>query len=416
MRRRRAFAQRGHGATAGNYSDARYNAEAPANDCRPDITSSEKPVRGFIACLLLLPAFACGQQAAQGEELEELLGRIGAVELRLERDLKAQHQAEAELREAETRITRLREAAGEVQRKLESSRSERARLADALEDKGQAHRRTQQELAAAMRRAWRSGRQDNFKALLGGRSTGDVNRRLAWAGILLRSWSEDARESIRSAAEVRGIESDSMSVEQQLVELQAQQAGQLRGLEQAMAARRQSLAALRRRIGDAGEEIERLRTRAATLASLVEDLGRIVKDHPSAPLLPITEARGRLDWPVRGRVVRRFGAGPGGGQASWDGILLEAQAGAEVRAPHPGRVVFADWVRGLGFLMVLDHGENVLSLYAYNDRLLGRKGEMVSKGQVIAHAGSTGGRREPGLYFEIRRNGKAVDPLPWLSR
>ena len=373
-------------------------------------------MRGLIACLYLLPAFACGQQAAQGEELEELLGRITAVERRLERDLEAQHQAEAELREAETRITRLREAVGKVERQLESSRKDSARLADALDDKSEAHRRTQQELATAMRRAWRAGRQDNFKALLGGRSTGDVNRRMAWAAILLRSWSADARESIRSAAEVRGIESESMEVERQLEELQAQQAGQLRDMEQAVAARRQSLMVLRRRIGDAGEEIERLRTRAATLASLVEDLGRIVEDHPSAPLLSITEARGKLDWPVRGRVVRRFGAGPGGGQASWDGILLQAEAGAEVRAPHPGRVVFADWVRGLGFLMVLDHGENVLSLYAYNDRLLGRKGEMVSKGQVIAHAGSTGGRREPGLYFEIRRNGKAVDPLRWLSR
>ena len=373
-------------------------------------------MRGLIACFFLLPAFACGQQAAQGEELEELLGRIAAVERRLERDLQAQHQAEADLREAETSITRLREAAGDVQRRLESGRRERVRLADALDEKGEAHRQTQRELATAMRRAWRSGRQDGFKALLGGRSTGDVNRRLAWAGILVRSWSEDTRETIRSAAEVRGIESDSMDVERQLVELQAQQAGQLRDMEQAVAARRQSLTALRRRIGDAGEEIERLRTRAATLASLVEDLGRIVEDHPSAPLVPITQARGKLDWPVRGRVVRRFGAGPGGGQASWDGILLQAEAGEEVRAPHPGRVVFADWVRGLGFLMVLDHGENVLSLYAYNDRLLGRKGEKVSKGQVIAHAGSTGGRREPGLYFEIRRNGRAVDPLSWLSR
>jgi len=369
-------------------------------------------VRGRIACALLL-AIACGQ-AARGDELKDLLGRIDALELRLQRDLQAQHQEEAGLRDAETEIARLRWAAREAQRELESRREERARLAAALEDSGEASRRTRQALAAAVRHAWRSGRQDHFKALLGARRAGEINRRLAWTGILARSWTRDAREFMRAASAAESLRSEADSLEQRLAELQARQAQQIRGMEQAAASRRAILRALRQRIGAAGEEVERLKARAAALSSLVEDLGRIVEDHPPASLPSITAARGQLDWPVRGRVLRRFGSGPGRGQANWDGILLQAEEGAEVRAPHPGRVVFSDWVRGLGFLMVLDHGENVLSLYAYNDRLLGRKGEMVSKGQIIAYAGSTGGRREPGLYFEMRRNGKAVDPVPWL--
>ncbi len=369
-----------------------------------------------MACLALFPVLAGGQQAAQGNELEDLLGRIAAVELRLERDLQARHQVAAALREAETQITSLREAARDMQRQLERSVKDRARLADALEDKVRAHRQTRQALATAMWLAWRSGRQGRFRALLAGRSAGDISRRMAWAGILARSRDEEARASLRAAAEMQDIRGEANRVEEQLAKLQARQAEQIRNMEQAVAARRETLQALGQRIGAAGEEIERLRIRAATLTSLVEDLGRIVEDHPSAPLSSITAARGRLGWPVRGRVLRPFGGGAGGGQANWDGILLQAEEGAKVRAPHPGRVVFADWVRGLGFLMVLDHGENVLSLYAYNERLLGRKGEMVSKGQVIALAGSTGGRLEPGLYFEIRRNGKPVDPVPWLSR
>ncbi len=368
----------------------------------------------MIACLLL-PVLACGQPA-RSDELEDLLGHVEEVELRLKRDLEAQVEEEAGLRRAETEIARLRGVAREVQQELESRRDERTRLAGALEASREAYRRTQKALTTTVRNAWRSGRQDNFKALLGGRDAGEVNRRLAWTEILLRAWTRESREFIRTASEVRALRNEAGSVEQQLTELQARQAEQIRDIEQAVAARRAILQDLRQRIGGAGEEIERLKTRAATLASLVEDLESIVEDHPSAPLPSITAARGQLGWPVRGPVLRGFGSGPGSGQANWDGILLKADYGAEVRAPHAGRVVFSDWVRGLGFLMVLDHGENVLSLYAYNDRLLGRKGEMVSKGQVIAHAGSTGGRREPGLYFEIRRNGKAVDPEPWLSR
>lgn len=324
--------------------------------------------------------------------------------------------AETELRDAETEIMRLREESAEVERQLAQSRERQSRLAVDLEVSGEAQGQAREALAAAIRNAWRAGDQENLKALLSGETAGEVDRRLAWAGMLVRSWTLRAGDSTRLAAEMRLLTEESGSVEQELAELQLRRAGQIRRLEQAAARRRATVAGLERRIGAAGEEIERLKTRAATLASLVENIGEVVEDHPPPVLSSVTAARGQLGWPVDGRVVRRFGAELGAGQASWDGILLEAAEGDPVRAPHAGRVVFADWVRGLGFLLVLDHGENVLSLYAYNDRLVGRKGQTVGKGQVIAHAGSSGGRPQPGLYFEIRRNGKPEDPVRWLSR
>lgn len=373
-------------------------------------------MRGAIASLLAIPVLAAAQDAGEGRELTELLGRIEAVEQKLEQDMRAKGQAEAELKDAETEIMRLREESAEVERQLEYGRQEQSRLTAHLARNGEARGQARQALTAAIRLAWRSGAQEELKALLGGESAGEVDRRLAWAGMLVRSWTRRAGHSARLAGERRSLTEESGSVERELAELRSRRAEQIRRLEQAAARRRATVAGLARRIGAAGEEIESLRTQAATLASLVEDLGEVVEEHPPAALPSITAARGRLSWPVAGRVVRRFGAGLGAGRASWDGILLEAAEGAEVRAPHAGRVVFADWVRGLGFLLVLDHGENVLSLYAYNDRLVGRKGETVDRGQVIAHAGSSGGRPQPGLYFEIRRNGKPEDPTRWLSR
>lgn len=373
-------------------------------------------MRVAIAGLLAIPLLAAAQDAGDGRELAQLLGRIEAIEQKLEQDMRAKGQAEAELRDAETEIMRLREESAELERRLAASRQKQSGLADDLTRNGEAGRQARQALAAAMHLAWRSGNQEELKALLSGESAGEVDRRLAWAGMLVRSWTRRAGDSARLAGERRSLTEASGNVEEELAELQTRKAAQIRRLEQAAARRRATVAVLATRIGAAGEEIERLRTRAATLASLVENLREVVQEHPPAALPSITAARGRLSWPVDGRVVRRFGAGLGAGRASWDGILLEAAEGAEVRAPHAGRVVFADWVRGLGFLLVLDHGENVLSLYAYNDRLVGRKGEMVDKGQVIAHAGSSGGRPQPGLYFEIRRNGKPEDPVRWLSR
>jgi len=373
-------------------------------------------MRGAIAILLAVPLLAAAQDAGQGPELAELLGRIEAIEQKLEEDMRAKGMEEAELREAETEILRLRKESAEVERQLAQSRKKESGLAADLERSGEAHRQAQDALAAAMRRAWRVGDQENLRALLSGKSAGDVDRRLVWAGMLVRSWARRVGDSARLADEIRSLTDESDGVEMEVAALQLRRAGQIRRLEQAAERRRATVAGLARRIGAAGAEIQRLETRAATLTSLVENLGEVVEDHPPEALPSIVAARGQLSWPIRGRVMRRFGAGLGAGQASWDGILVEAAEGAPVRAPHAGRVVFADWVRGLGFLLVLDHGEKVLSLYAYNDRLVGRKGETVDKGQVIAHAGSSGGRPQSGLYFEIRRNGRPEDPVRWLSR
>ena len=373
-------------------------------------------MRGAIASLLAVPILAAAQDAGRDPELAALLGRIEAIEQELEQDMRAKDREEAELRDAETEILRLREESAAVERQLAQSRKKQSVLAADLERSGEAQRQARDALAAAMRRAWRAGDQENLRALLGGNTAGDVDRRLIWSGMLIRSWARRVGNSARLANEIRSLTDESGSVEMELAALQLRRAGQIRRLEQAAERRRATIVGLARRIGEAGAEIRRLETRAVTLASLVENLGEIVEDHPTEALPSIVAARGQLSWPINGRVMRRFGAGLGAGQASWDGILVEAAEGAPVRAPHAGRVVFADWVRGLGFLLVLDHGENVLTLYAYNDRLVGRKGETVDKGQVIAHAGSSGGRPQPGLYFEIRRNGKPEDPARWLSR
>lgn len=373
-------------------------------------------MRGAIASLLAIPILAAAQDAGGDRELAQLLERIEAIEQELDRDMRAKGQAEAELRDAETEIMRLREESAEVERQLELNSQQRSRLAADLTRNGEDRRQARQALTVSMRLAWRSGNQEELKSLLSGESTGEVDRRLAWAGMLIGSWARRAGDAARLAGERRRLTEESGSVEQEQADLQARRTEQIRRLEQAVDRRRDTVAELAKRIGAAGEEIERLRSRAATLASLVENLVEVVEEHPPAALPSIISARGQLSWPVEGRVVRRFGAGLGAGRASWDGVLIEAAEGAEVRAPHAGRVVFAGWVRGLGFLLVLDHGENVLSLYAYNDRLVGRKGETVNRGQLIAHAGSSGGRPQPGLYFEIRRNGKPEDPIRWLSR
>lgn len=127
------------------------------------------------------------------------------------------------------------------------------------------------------------------------------------------------------------------------------------------------------------------------------------------------QRKGKMPWPVRGKMVTRFGD-PRKGSVTWDGLRIQAANGSEVRAVHGGRVMYADSLRGMGLLVVLDHGDGYMSLYAHNDVLLHTAGDWVNPGDAVARAGNSGGEKESGLYFEIRQNGQPVNPLPWLAK
>ena len=121
-----------------------------------------------------------------------------------------------------------------------------------------------------------------------------------------------------------------------------------------------------------------------------------------------------MPLPVRGRIVSRYGSQRGGdARLKWDGLLVSASLGTQVHAIHGGRVVFADWLRGSGLLLILDHGNGYLSLYGHNQTLLREVGTWVQPGEAIATVGNSGGLPEPSLYFAIRHRGQALDPLAW---
>ena len=125
-------------------------------------------------------------------------------------------------------------------------------------------------------------------------------------------------------------------------------------------------------------------------------------------------ARGKLPWPVNGRLLARFGDARGGdARAKWDGVMISASSGTQVRAVHGGRVVFADWLRGAGLLVILDHGNGYLSLYGHNQRLLKSAGDVVKAGEAISTVGDSGGQESAGLYFAIRQQGRPSDPAQW---
>jgi septal ring factor EnvC (AmiA/AmiB activator) len=130
---------------------------------------------------------------------------------------------------------------------------------------------------------------------------------------------------------------------------------------------------------------------------------------------PFSKLRGNLRLPVRGELTGRFGAPRGASGVEAKGVFIRAPEGQPVRAVARGQVVYADWMRGFGNLLIVDHGENYLSIYANNEALLKTVGDVVSTGDPIATTGASGGNEETGLYFELRHLGRAFDPLRWVK-
>ena len=125
--------------------------------------------------------------------------------------------------------------------------------------------------------------------------------------------------------------------------------------------------------------------------------------------------RGKLPWPVPGRIVANFGQSRGGG-LKWNGVLIATERGTEVHAPYAGRVVYADWLPGMGLLIILDHGGGYMTLYGHNEQLYKGVGETVAAGDVIATVGDTGGQAQPDLYLEVRKGTTPLDPRHWFRR
>ena len=181
--------------------------------------------------------------------------------------------------------------------------------------------------------------------------------------------------------------------------------------------RTRAVVSIESQIKTRGGELKRLESQAQSLEKLISELRKALADVPVAKRAPFEPLRGKLPWPVQqGQVLARFGQPRAGGSLRWQGMLIGTARGARVRAPYGGQVVYADWLPGMGLMIVLDHGGGYMSLYGHNQELFRKVGDAVASGDVIGAVGDTGGHDQPALYFEVRRGREPVNPEIWLQR
>ena len=368
------------------------------------------------ASLIVFGAGAFGESDYEARSnLEQVRARLEAAARELaqahdEHDVHTRALARSEKLAADVR----REIA-DLDERLEAARrrADAARRASALTRAELDERRRQ--LARAVRASYRFTRRDPIARLLDLESLRDIDRLLAYHSVIERAHAQRIHGIADTVSRLEAQEARVAEEAAAIAALRGERQRRLDQLDERRAARADAMRALAGHIRDRESRVARLRADERRLlelidalrASLTDDALRIGGDRT------FEEQRGKLPWPVDGALLARFGTPRGASGLTWRGILIEAPAGEAVHSIHRGRVAFADWLRGFGLMLIVEHEDGFMSLYGHNETLTRETGDWVESGEVVATVGDSGGNPQPALYFEIRHAGRPVNPLRW---
>jgi len=378
---------------------------------------------GLILVFLLI---FLASQKLYAEDLEEKSAQLDSVRNRIE-DVKTNiakarlktNTLQAELKKNET-------SAGNIAlniREIEKQLRQRGKRLEVLNKKKIFHEKAlakqKNALAQQIRSAYMVGKNDYIKLLLNQEDPTRVGRVLTYY-----DYHNQARvrqiNSVKSEIEaITQLENNINRENDALRKLKQNQLAKNREIGESRKERERILSNLLDELEKQGLELQGLQQQEQETKSLVEKLseGQARENQGSVAIFedipPFNSLKGKLDWPVEGRLFTRFGSRKQGGKLKWQGVVIDAETGVEVHAVSGGQVVFSDWFRNLGLLIIIDHGDGYMSLYGYNQSLLKKTGDWILPGEIIALAGDSGGQLRSGVYFEIRNNGAPVNPAKW---
>ena len=411
-----------------------------------------KPALIRIAGWLVLATGLAGTASAQDQraaekKLESVRGELKSIAAERRKLEGARGDASRELREADEKVGKTSRALNETEASLQREEAALAQLQQRRDAAQQRLADQRRQLAALVRSAYRQGGDAPLQALLAQDRVGDARRVMAYHGYLQRARTAKMAELTAELQQISQIEQEIATRRAQLDATRSQQKRQVASLQQDRKAQAgvvaqldrqyQDKAAREKALGRDAKSLERLLANLRAAAARAEAArkaeekrqreaatreardaaatGRPVRKPPpvvaNAPALKV----GGLGWPASGNLLAGFGGRMPDGRTS-SGVLIGAPVGTSVTAVADGTVVFAEWMTGYGLILIVDHGNGYMSLYAHNETLLRNAGDMVKRGDAVARIGSSGGQGTPALYFELRKDGKPVNPSSWLQR
>lgn len=374
-------------------------------------------VGAIVACLVAAPPLLAQNKTVKEKELKTVLRKIEKLKQSIDVKEDSKSQYIKQLKSIEGKIGKLNQEIRSIGKKITVKKKE---LTTLRETRLEHQRKLSQEtdyLAEQVYAAFTLGRQEKVKLLFSQQDPQSLQRSLVYYQYFSNARVDlinDVQHNIDKILETEQL------IQQARKDLeQSQQAlnQQKKELKQDLGKRKSIIASLDKQLKQQGGSLSRLEDEAKQLQELIKSIEEIFVDAPESEISQraFAELKGKLAWPVKGKLRRLFGRNKPLSNLRWQGVMIEAPEGQHVQAIFHGRIAFADWLRGMGNLIIIDHGNSYLSLYGHNEALFKTAGEWVEAGEVIGSIGSSGGQKNPGLYFEIRRKGKPQNPTNWCK-
>ena len=364
---------------------------------------------------LMLGAVASADEQ-QEQELDNLKRSISSLEKTLEDRGKERTSLQSELKKVELE-------ASKINSNMRRLRSKINKLEDQLKDLSSQERDLQlgirgqsaaivEQIAAA----YKLGNQEPLKLLLNQEDPQKIARVFKYYDYFLLARSEKIKRYKKDVGELEAVIADIKNQKQRLTQSRAELESDKAKLARQAKKRKKTLSNLQSSLRTDKKKLSKLNKERGKLEELLDAVKRAAAELPlPSNYESFVSRKGQLSWPLKGRVAHSFGSRRSG-ELRWEGWLIGAEAGDEVKAVHQGRVVFSNYLRGFGLLVIVDHSDGFLTLYAHNQELLKDIGDWVQSNEILSRAGDTGGLDKPALYFEIRKNGNPADPKSWLGK
>lgn len=374
----------------------------------------------FLLLLFIFFAFAISVSAdttTHNENLAKLQKKIDAIQKELEQDNKQKDQAVYKLKTVEKKIANQITQLHIIDRQLNQQQQKLHALTSKqrnLENQLTSHR---DQLRKQMQSSYAMGNQEYVKLLLNQQNPSEIARMVVYYQYFNKSRMERVKEINSGITDLHNVSNQVRTKSKRLQKLKSEAIEKKARLDANYKQRRQLVATLTSQLKTKDQILKKLLHDEQHLKRLLNQLEHELKD-VQLDLTPPKEfitQRGKLPWPTQGKMTARFGSSRHTGDLKWKGVMIQTKAGDAIQAIAYGRVIFADWLRGFGMLIIVDHGKGYMSLYGHNQQLHKKLGDWVQANELIATAGSTGGQNTSSLYFEIRHNGVPQNPTKWCK-
>ncbi|MCW8834028.1 MAG: peptidoglycan DD-metalloendopeptidase family protein [Colwellia sp.] len=349
-------------------------------------------------------------KAQNSEKLSGVQQAIAQQESNIFNTNKARSQLEQQLKQDDLAIAKTAKAINDTEQSLEATHVKIAKLGQEKQQLTAQKKAQERLLAQQLRSAYTTGQHDYLKLLLNQEQSEKIQRTISYYQYLNKARIQEIDNYQATIATLLEVTSAHQEQVEQLEVLKKSQLQQKLTLRDNKAKRTRTITSLNKKLLSSKQQLAKLKAEEANLTAALQKLEALIR--AEIDLTGLSKLKRKLSWPVKGRMLRSFGSRKQG-YLKWKGVLLGAPIGRQVRTIHNGTILFSDWLKGYGLLTVIDHGNGYMSLYAHNQTLLKAVGDRVETGEPIALVGQSGGQNQAGLYFEIRHQGKAVNPKLW---